>query len=124
MHDSRITDGAVQTLYIFFGIAALVGMVTGTSLHYVSGFITSMLDLDQSPEEQRGQPLVSYRVKKRERAHAEIPILESRQKQRLQINDPGLREEYTDWNTIKRGRGRAGIRINTIIEEEDSSDCF
>ena len=116
--------GSVQTLYIFFGIAALVGIVTGTSLHYVSSFIISMLDLDRSSEEQRGQSLASYRAEKRERAHAEIPILESRQKQRLQNNDLGLREEYMDWSTIKRGRERVGIRINTIIEEEDSSDCF
>ena len=116
--------GSVQTLYIFFGIAALVGIVTGTSLHYVSSFIISMLDLDRSTEEQRGQSLASYRVEKQERAHVETPILESRQKQRLHNNDLGLREEYMDWNTIKRGREQVGIRINTIVEEEDSSDCF
>ena len=116
--------GSVQTLYIFFGIAALVGIVTGTSLHYVSSFIISMLDLDRSPEEQRGQSLATCRVEKRERAHAEIPILEARQKQILQNNDLGLRENHMDWNAIKRGRERVGIRINTIIEEEDSSDCF
>ena len=116
--------GSVQTLYIFFGIAALVGIVTGTSLHYFSSFIMSMLNLDRSPEEQRRRSLASYRVEKRERAHAEFPILESRQKQRLQNNDLGLREESRDWNTIIRGRERGGIRINTILEEEDSSDCF
>ena len=116
--------GSMQTLYIFFGIAALVGIVTGTSLHYVSSFIMSLLDLDRSPKEQRGRSLASNLVEKRERAHAEIPILESRQKQRLQNNDLDLREEYMDWNRIMRGRERGGIRINTILEEEDSSDCF
>ncbi|KAL9124346.1 MAG: hypothetical protein Q9175_008231 [Cornicularia normoerica] len=114
----------MQTLYIFFGIAALVGIVTGTSLHYVLGFIISILNLDSSPEEQEGRALASYRAEKQERRDAKDPIMRLRQKEGLQKNDLSLREECMDWNTSKQDRGRGGNRINTILEEEDSSDSF
>ena len=116
---------SVQTLYIFFGIAALVGIVTGTSLHYVSGFIISILNLDSSIEEQRGRTLASYRAEKQERRDAKDPILKFRQKDEgLQRNDLKLREDYTNWNLSEQDRGRGGNRFNTILEEEDTSDGF
>lgn len=117
--------GKFETLYIFFGIAALVGIVTGTSLHYVSEFITSILNLDASPEAQRVRTLTSYRAEKRERRDAKDPIMKLRQKDKgLQKNDLKLREDYVDWKLSKQDRGRGGSTFNTILEEEDSSDGF
>ncbi|KAF6223482.1 hypothetical protein HO133_000325 [Letharia lupina] len=117
--------GKFETLYIFFGIATLVGLVTGTSLHYVSGFITSILNLDSLPEQQRGRTLASYRAEKQERRDAKDPIMELRQKDEgLQGNDLRLREDYMNWSLSKQGRGRGGPRFNTILEEEDTSDGF
>lgn len=116
---------SLKTLYIFFGIAALVGIVTGTSLHYVSEFITSILNLDASPEAQRVRTLTSYRAEKRERRDAKDPIMKLRQKDKgLQKNDLKLREDYVDWKLSKQDRGRGGSTFNTILEEEDSSDGF
>lgn len=43
----------VETLYIFFGVATLVGIITGTSLHYLSVFLASALKIDDRPEEKQ-----------------------------------------------------------------------
>lgn len=116
--------GSLQTLYIFFGIAALVGIVTGMSLHYISGFIISLLNLDASPEERRGRTLASYRAEKRERWDAKEPIMKFRQKDEVpQRNDLGSNEDYLKWNSVKKDQGQGGNRFNTILEE-DTSDGF
>ena len=115
----------MQTLYIFFGIAALVGMVTGTGLHYVLGFIISMLNLQASPEQQRGATLASCRAEKQVKQGAKDTIVKVVQ------NDEGfqgdkfmLRDDLVKWNTSKQDGGRGGNRFSTILEEEDSSDGF
>lgn len=117
--------GKFESLYIFFGIAALVGILTGTSLHYISGFIISALNLDSSPEGQRGRTLASYRAEKQARRDAKDPITNLRQKDDgLRRKDLRVREEYMNWNSSKQDRGRGGNRFNTILEEEDTSDGF
>lgn len=116
--------GSLQTLYIFFGIAALVGIVTGASLHYISGFIMSLLQLDAPPEEQRGRTLASYRAEEQERWVAKNPIMKLRQKEEGPHRDNlRLKEESTDRNLVVQDQ-RSGNRFNTILEEEDSSDGF
>lgn len=116
---------SLQPLYIFFGIAALVGVITGTSLHYVSGFIISILNLDSSPEEQRGRTLASYRAEKQERLGVKDPILRLGQKdETIQRNDVELRKDYVSWYSSQQNQGRRENRFNTILEEEDSSDGF
>lgn len=118
--------GLLQTLYIFLGIAALVGFVTGTSLHYFSCFIISVLNLDSSPGEQRGRTLAAYRADKQERRDAQDPIMKLRQDaEAFRRNDLGSMEDYSKWNASEQDRGRGVSRIiDTILEEEDSSDDF
>lgn len=116
--------GSLQTLYIFFGIAALVGIVTGMSLHYLSGFIISLLNLDASPEEQRGRTLASYHAEERERWDAKGPIMTPGQKGEGPLrNNLRLKEDYMDRISVTQDQ-RSGNRFNTILEEEDSSDGF
>ena len=116
--------GPLQTLYIFFGTAALVGIVTGMSLHYVSGFIISLLNLDNSPEEQRGRTLASLHAEERERWDAKDPIIKPRQEGEGPHRDNlRLKEDYKDRNSVTQDQ-RSGNRFNTILEEEDSSDGF
>lgn len=116
--------GSLQTLYIFFGIAALVGIVTGASLHYISGFITSLLQLDASAEEQRGRTLASYRAEEQERWDAKDSIMRLRQKEEgPHRDDLRLKEDSMDRNSLVQDQ-RSGTRFNTILEEEDSSDGF
>ena len=89
----------------------------------MSGFIISILDLDCSPEEQRGRTLASYRAEKQESRDGKDPIMKLRQKDEgLQRNDLGMREDYRNWNSSKQDRGQSGNRFNTILEEEDTSD--
>ncbi len=94
------------------------------SLHYASGFIISMLDLESSPREGRGQTLASYRAEKQERRYAKDQITElMHNDEGFQRNDLRLGEDHTNWNISKEDRGRGGNRFTTILEE-DTSDGF
>lgn len=69
--------------------------------------------------------MASYRAEKQERRNAKDPIINLRQKDDgLRKNDLRLREDYMNWDSSKKDRGRAGNRFNTILEEEDTSDGF
>lgn len=113
----------MQTLYIFFGVAVLVGVITGTCLHYVYSFISSLLEMMGQPEEQRGRTLASYRRQQQQKAEDPLVKVEARGG-RLPMGDVTPKEEYRDWEWSKQSRGkkRDGL-INTILEE-DSTDGF
>lgn len=115
--------GRMQTLYIFFGVAVLVGVITGTSLHYVYSFISSLLDLEGQPEERRGRTLASHRREQQPKAEDPLIKIETRGGE-LPMSDVTPKEEYRDWEWSKQSRGkkRNGL-INTILEE-DSTDDF
>lgn len=84
-----------------------------------------MLNLESSPEEQTGPTFASYRAEKHERGYVKDPMMKMVQ------NDGGLqgygirsREDRMSWSISNQDRGRSGLRFNTILEEEDSSDSF
>lgn len=62
-----------ETLYIFFGVATLVGIITGTSLHYVSTFLASVLKIDGRPQERRARNVEGSEVGKLEKLEAREP---------------------------------------------------
>ena len=131
----------------------LVGVVTGTSLHYVSGFIVSVLDLEGRVEEARGRTLASYREEKREKQKND-PALKpgyyglkgtrgndvkaerrdpdfhqnplSLPKLRSRRDKDLLKEEPMDFEWSKPGRGRAKNDLvpNTILEEDSTEDGY
>ena len=113
----------MQTLYIFFGVAVLIGVISGTSVHYVYSFMSSLLDLEGQPEEHRGRTLASHRREKQQKAEDLLVKVETRGGG-LPLNDVTPKEEYRDWEWSKQSRGkkRNGL-INTILEE-DSTDDF
>ena len=114
-----------QTLYIFFGIAALVGIVTGMSLHYVSAFIISILSLESPPEKPRGRTLASYRAEKQKRWNVNHSVMKLRQIDGgPKRNEFHSEEDCTNKGSAKPNRRPGGSRFNTILEEEDSSDGF
>jgi hypothetical protein len=122
----QITDRGEQTLYIFFGVAVLIGVLTGTSLHYVSGFMLSLLDLKSQPEEQRGRTLASFRRDKQRRMEDPLTTFEPRVGG-LPMNDITPNDEYVerDWSNQGRVKGRNGlIPPNTILEEDSTEDDF
>ena len=116
-------SGRMQTLYIFFGVAVLVGAITGTSVHYVYSFISTMLDLEDQPEEHRGRTLASHRRERQQKADDPLVKVETRGGG-LPMSDVTPKEEYRDWEWSKQSRGKKknGF-INTILEE-DSTDDF
>lgn len=94
------------------------------SLHYVSGFIMSLLNLNASPEEQRGRTLVSLHAKEREKWDAKDPTMKPGQKgEGPHRENLRLKEDYMDRISVTQDQ-RSGNRFNTILEEDDSSDGF
>lgn len=71
-----IANFALQTLYIFLGVAVLVGILTGTSLHYASSYLIAFLSLEKRPEQQRGRTLASYRRDKQDKRKDTSPKLD------------------------------------------------
>ena len=108
-----------KTLYIFFGVAALIGLLTGTSLHYVSAFFISLLNLESLPEEQRGRTLASYHTKEEGR-EKDDQLLKLKHRGGLSRNDGALKDEYVNWSLSKQERGRGKKVPTTILEEDDS----
>jgi hypothetical protein len=98
----------------------MIGVLTGTSLHYASGFLVSLLDLESRHEEPRGRSLSSYRAEK----EARDSVLKVKQRGSLPVADGNLKEKYVGWERSNKDRGRHknGLIHNTILEEEDSTD--
>jgi len=114
--------GKLETLYIYFGVAALVGILTGAILHYSTDFIVRILGIDKVTE-QRGRTLSSYRAEKKERQ------IKNQRRTLPKIGlkpmklDTGLKEEYSDWLKQDKGFSTKGLLSTTILEEEDSSEA-
>lgn len=101
----------------------MVGVLTGTSLHYASAFLMSLLNLDSRHGEPRGRSLSSYRAEKRRRLGRDS-LPKVKQTGILPIGDGNLKEEIVGWKRSNedRGRHRNGLIPNTILEEEDSTE--
>ncbi len=115
----------VQTLYIFFGVATLVGILTGTSLHYMSSFIGTLLNLEGHEEAQqsRGRTLAAYRTEKREkqRQKGDMGLLKIPKYTPQASGDVSPKEKSMD--LFRPDRGTKGSLLGTtILEEDDSSE--
>ena len=115
-----------KTLYTFLGVAIVIGAVTGTGLHYMTGFIVSLLHLAPEPAEEPEleRSLPTYREDRRERT-ADIDVSAKL------VHDASLARNQTpaarqlkdwEWSREERGRSRSGLIPNTILEEDDSSE--
>lgn len=102
---------SLQTLYIYFGVAALVGGIAGASLHFAYGVLVDGCGLRDDGvsrvEEERGK--IDGKGKGKGKMKVEV----------------GGGDGSGDW--VGRGRGRARgrngpVMTSTILEEEDSSD--
>ena len=84
-----------------------------------------MLNLESSPEIQTGRTAFSYRAENHERGYVKDPVMKVVQNDGdLQGYEIRPRDDRMNWIISNRGRGRDGLRFNTILEEEDSSDSF
>ena len=106
-----------KTLYIYFGVAILIGLTIGASLHYISKFIITALNLDVISE-NTGTLSASYCKSKADTATRQsLPRAEFQSS----LNGP-LRDRYPSWSRQEKAFGNKGLQSTTILEEEDSSD--
>ncbi|KAG8532118.1 uncharacterized protein KY384_003755 [Bacidia gigantensis] len=115
-----------QTIYVFFGVATLVGLLTGTGVHFASRLVASILHIDALAKEsgQRGRTIAEYRASKDESLEQTDDLGKAVQQVEIQRKDTERANELKDWDWAAedRGRSRNGSLPNTILEEEDSSD--
>lgn len=95
---------ACQTLYIYLGIAGLIGCSAGLCLHFAFGFLSTTLNIhDSQPSKAlpKQRTAAEYRAARRER------------KADMGISTPPA---------VKKGSSlrRRGLLSQTIIEEDDS----
>jgi hypothetical protein len=122
-----------QTLYIYFGIAIIVGLTTGLILHFLSTTSAHILGLDIQPSANdpiaKGHTAASYRASRERRKKLDKEVTNAA-KARLLTLDPLLREALQHSpggrgstpqspNTPKR---RDSLLSTTILEEVEDSD--
>lgn len=112
------TKSTMQTLYIFFGVAVLLGALTGTSLHYASAFLTTLFDIKSNHEEPRGRMLSSYRSED-QRPLDKDSSPNPNQTRKFSMSDGS---DHRGWERSNKGRGSHRNVPNTILEEVDSTD--
>ena len=115
-----------KTLYIFVGVAVIVGAVTGTSLHFVSTSLISIFNLENPPlplskyeDSNNGQSLDGNEGKEGDSIEANRRINNDTTRD---ISLEGRRLADWDWVKQEQERGRNGMIPNTILEEDDSSE--
>ena len=126
----------MQALYIYFGVAIIVGLVTGLILHVLSRTSKHILGLDTQPPETetkaKGHTAASYRASREKKkkldkevanvAKARLQVLDSLLHEAVQHSRGGRASMPQGPNTPKR---RDGLLSTTILEEvEDSEGDF
>ena len=110
-----------KTLYYFFGVAAVVGILTGMGLHYISHFVGSLLNLE-GREEPQGRMLAAYRTEKREKQKQNGMLLPTPRYTPYASGDVNPKEDFGNLLGLARGRRRGSLIGTTILEEDDSSE--
>lgn len=113
-------------MYIYLGIAAIIGLTAGSILHLSSTFLVSILNLEQTTED-KGRTAASVRAA-REQKKLEDAWQSStgRTEQKLWRDDIVMEKKYTEWIEKNSGKRREdqGLLGQTILEEDDSDDDF
>ncbi|KAK5121995.1 hypothetical protein LTR85_004567 [Meristemomyces frigidus] len=105
-----------ETLYIYLGIAAIVGLVVGLVVSYAYGSISSLLRVDSEPNPPSVLTAKEYRaVKNTERAKLEAPVMSSGP-----LSPGGVSPSYTSVSDSTRGGRRNKGLLNQTIMEVDS----
>lgn len=108
-----------ETIYIYLGVAALIGLITGSILHLSSAILVSMLSLDSQQKEKRS----SSSLQSAEQASFEDSWRNARPKGHRDslIPDDSLEKRYAEWLEKSRGKNKEDQSLFglTILEEED-----
>lgn len=114
----------LQTLYTYLGVAALIGLLTGSLLHFFSKMLRVLFHLHPIPEGngRTAASIYTLREKKRlEDARQSPTPLRGNWGSRL-LDEQSI--EYAEY--LDKGRGRwkegQGLLSQTILEEDDDSE--
>ncbi|KAK0265135.1 hypothetical protein LTR91_008314 [Friedmanniomyces endolithicus] len=102
-----------ETLYIYLGIAALVGIAIGLAQHYLYSRLSKLLRLDSKPKASPpARTAKEYReAKRKEQAKAEAPL----------ISAGSLPPSYASTSeSARKVRSSRGLLGQTIMEEMES----
>lgn len=120
----------LEPLYIYFSIAALIGVVTGVVVYGISTFVTGALNLDGTPPPS--PPLGRLRVgngrgkgrmlglKEEVFEEQEYGIVPKEESFDLAWFNAGLAS--SGGGGARERRGRDGLRGSVILEEDDSEE--
>jgi len=113
-----------ETLYIYLGVAAVIGILTGSILHTTSSVLVSIFKLTPTAE-ATGRSAASVRAT-REQKKLEQAWQSSTNKSEPASwkMGPSTEKNYAEWLETDRGqRGREqGLLRQTILEEDDDSE--
>ncbi|TVY14719.1 hypothetical protein LARI1_G006877 [Lachnellula arida] len=113
-----------KTLYIYLGVAAVIGVITGSLLHIFSTVLISMFDLAAVPEDT-GRTAASIRAAREQKKleGAWESSISKSDSARLK-KDPSTRKQQTEWleSELSKRRENQFLLGQTIIEEDDDSE--
>ena len=117
-------DSMTQTLYIFLGVALMLGVATGTTLHYTSSFLTALMNLDgQLQEPPRGRTMASCQAGTSEKLQRKVIVRPSLGfAASPPLVDTTSTEDFTKLLEQHRQSGRKSLWSTTILEEDETSD--
>ena len=110
----------MQTLYIYVGIAAIVGLVIGLAVKYIYGSLTSILRLDPEPARPISRSAREYReAKQAKKAKAEAPLMSSGSAllENALPNPVFAGHLSTSDGGMSTGRRSKGLQTQIIMEE-------
>ncbi len=120
----KLADEERQTLYIFIGVAVVVGVVTGVTIHGVSKVAIALFGLDRPLEKPWGKASDLLRPDHKGKKVRKDPVGDLiRESIEVKSKPPPINDEMLDWIKREQGRERnSGMIPNTILEEDDSSE--
>ncbi|EPE34025.1 hypothetical protein GLAREA_07038 [Glarea lozoyensis ATCC 20868] len=115
-----------ETLYIYLGVAAIVGLVTGVILHFFSTLLVSLFNLTPAAQEPRRTAASVRAEREQKKLEAAWEFSTAKQEPESWRDEVASRRNQAQWLDMDRGRRREepGLLGQTILEEEDSEDEF
>lgn len=100
-------------MYVFLGVAALVGLVAGLLLYGTSAILSSMFGLDVNPDDQAVRSVAEFRAQRRKK------------RRKIGLAVPTDSSTATSTTLVSgKGKGmwqeRSLLSPSTILEEVDS----
>ncbi|KAI9799677.1 MAG: hypothetical protein M1825_004412 [Sarcosagium campestre] len=103
-----------ETIYIYLGVATILGILTGSILHLSSNILISALNLSSRTKPPSAQLGGQDQTEE---------TLDSAAEPQYQLDD-SMTKEYADWLDKDRTKKKTGLVSQTILEEEDDSEDF